>query len=127
MTEPTFAIADKAEITKITEPKDTRSNIEKMFFDFDEKTGENIPLRIVPLGPETDQDHKRLNDCIPLLKNYRANDAEYSGEMKGKDVLVLGGRRKGRAGTGLEVMLLVEDVAAFCELSSIVANVAAKG
>lgn len=94
--------------------EDTRDLVERMFYDHDPNTGELKPLPVMAL--EGGEDWKRYTDCIPLLKNFAANDPKYTGPLKGKDVVIFGGRRKGRAGTGVELMLAVEDVEKFCGL-----------
>lgn len=103
---------------------DTRTLIEKMFFDFDTVSGKKVPLNVVPMTG--DDDYKRVQDAIPLMRAYKKDDEAYEGPLKGKDVLVFGGRRRGRAGTGVELLLAVDDVAGFCALVQEVAKVARK-
>lgn len=95
------------------EHDDNRSFVEKMFFNHNAESGELDPLPIVPIA--SDADYKAYEDCIPLITKYREKDENYSGFMKGKNVVVLGGRRRGRAGTGVEVLLPVECLAEFAK------------
>lgn len=99
---------------------DDRTLVEKMFFNHNDRTGEQEALPVTVLNGE--EDWKRYTDCIPLLKNFRATDENYTGPLQGKDVLVLGGRRKGRAGTGVELIIAVEDVEVFCKFANEVAG-----
>lgn len=96
--------------------EDLRTLVEKMFYDYNEQTGEKIPLEIVVC----DDNYKRVHDCIPLIRGYKANDNTYTGPLKGKDVVVIGGRRRSRAGTGVEFLVAVDQIE---ELASMLKDV----
>lgn len=95
------------------EVKDNRNPIQKMFCDYNKVSGE---LEALPLHPLLQDDYKILHDCIPLLLKYRGSDTNYSGPLKDKNVLVVGGRRRSRAGTGVEFLLDLEYAEEFVQL-----------
>lgn len=108
------------EANGVKENIDDRSLTERMFFNLDESTGKLKALPIVRISG--DDDYKRYNDAVLLMTEFKKNDAEYKNELKGKDVLVFGGRRRGRAGTGVELILPVDEVKSFATLLSKVAD-----
>lgn len=117
-----FKTANDTDRQELVENKDTRTVVQKMFCDFNKTTG---ALEALPLHPETRSEYKHLHDCIPILTNYKSDDAEFTSPLKGKTVLVFGGRRKSRAGTGVEFMMDLDHVEEFADLLKQVA-VAAK-
>jgi hypothetical protein len=123
MTKFQISTKDDIEKSKETHP-DSRTWVEKMFFDHDKVSGEKIPLTITPV--KEGSDWKRYSDCIPLIENYAGDDDAYTGVLKGRTLLVFGGRRKGRAGTGVELALPVEDIVPFSDLLKEVAGLVQK-
>jgi len=104
------------------EHEDKRDLIQRMFFNHNPKTGELEPLDIQPV--KEGEDYKSYSDCIPLVKNYMAQNNEYHGDLKGKTVVVIGGRRKGRAGTGVDLIIDIEDINSFSSLLCQIGDVA---
>jgi len=83
-----------------------------MFYNYNEHTGEITPLEIVVCN----DNYKNVHDCIPLIPNYRSHDEEFSGPLKGKHVVVIGGRRRSRAGTGVEFLVDASQLDALAEM-----------
>lgn len=101
-----FRVSERSASEENSVREDDRTLVEKMFYDYNEQTGEKVPLEIVVCN----DNYKQVHDCIPLIRGYRSEDENYTGPLKGKNVIVVGGRRRSRAGTGVEFLIAVDQI-----------------